>query len=65
MFPSLGVVFYLAVTYTDGTAGCDIPFKLLCFISKGFILKNLFRGVIPDVPIIKKIKEQMYIYKNK
>ena len=57
-------MFYLTVTYTVGTTGSDIPFKLLCFMSKDFILENLRRGVIPDVAIIKKNKEQIHIYKN-
>ena len=34
-------------------------------MSKGFILKTLFRGIIPDVPIIKKKKtKNKYTYKT-
>jgi len=51
-------LFYLAVTNTVGTAGSDIPFKLFCLMSKGFILKNLFRRIIPNFPIIKKRKNK-------
>jgi hypothetical protein len=55
VFSSLGVVlFYLAVTYTVGTAGSDIPFKLLCFMSKGFVLKIYSEGSYRTPQSLKK-----------